>query len=52
MEEAIVQVAIQVPAIALVVFFSLRVLGMVLDIHGRKIDRLVDAVEKLASRGK
>lgn len=52
MEQVIVQVAIQVPALALVVFFSGWVLRLVLDIQGRKIDRLSDAVEKLVNEWK
>jgi len=43
----IVQVAIQVPALALVSFVFLRVLQLVLDIQGKKIDRLSDAVDEL-----
>jgi len=50
MEDAIVQIAVQVPAIALIVYFSIRALTLVLDTYGRKIDRLADAVEKLLER--
>jgi len=48
--EAILQVAIQVPALALVSFVFLRAFQMVLDTLGRKIDRLADAIEQLARR--
>ena len=47
MEQVIVQVAIQVPALALVSFVFLRVLQLVLDIQGKKLDRLSDAIDEL-----
>jgi len=47
LEQVIVQVAIQVPALALVSFVFLRVLQLVLDIQGKKLDRLSDAIDEL-----
>ena len=50
MDESIKQVAIQVPAIALVVYFSLSVLKMVLDQQSRRIDKMADALQNLADK--
>jgi len=47
LEQVIVQVAIQVPALTLVSFVFLRVLQLVLDIQGKKLDRLSDAIDEL-----
>ena len=49
-DESIKQVAIQVPAIALVVYFSLSVLKMVLDQQSRRIDKMADALQNLADK--
>ena len=51
MDTAIIQIAVQVPALAFVSIVFLRVLNLVLDIQGKKIDRLADAIEaELRSR--
>ena len=47
MEQVILQIAVQVPALALVSFVFLRVLQLVLDIQGKKLDRLSDAIDEL-----
>jgi hypothetical protein len=48
MEETLKQIAIQVPSIVVLSYVFLQVLKEVLNDQGRKIERLVDAVEKLA----
>jgi len=50
MENAIVQIAVQVPAMAIMAYVCLKVLTMVMDVQGRKIERLVDAVEKAVEK--
>lgn len=47
MEEIVVQVAIQVPALALVSFVFLRLFERILDVQGKKLDRLTDALDEL-----
>ena len=47
METALTQVAIQVPAVLVLGYVFIRVLTMVMDVQGRKIDRLADAVDTL-----
>lgn len=46
MEEALIQAAIQVPSVVVLGYIFLRVLQMVLDVQGRKLDRLADAWER------
>jgi len=48
--EAIIQVAIQVPALFIMGFVFLRILDKVLDVQGKKIDRLADAIEALQAK--
>ena len=52
MEQAVLQVAVQVPALFLVIIFALKVIQYVLDQQGRKIDRMAEALEKLADSEK
>lgn len=46
MESVVIQIALQVPALALVIFFSLQVVRMVLDNQGEKLDRVIDVLER------
>jgi len=45
LDDAIIQVAIQVPALFIVGYVFLRVLSLVLDVQGKKLERLADAWE-------
>lgn len=47
MEQVIVQIAIQVPALALVSFVFLRLFERILDMQGKKLDRLAEALDEL-----
>ena len=47
MEQVILQIAVQVPALALVAFVFLRVLQLVLDVQGRKLERLADSIDRI-----
>lgn len=46
MESVIIEIAVQVPALALVIFFSLQAMKMILDVQGRKLDRVIDVIER------
>jgi hypothetical protein len=46
MEQTILQIAVQVPALFIMGAVFLKVLGMVLDVQGKKLDRLADAIER------
>ena len=48
--EAITQIAIQVPALAILGLVFYKVLGKILDEQGKKLERLADAVAELARR--
>lgn len=50
MEETLKQIAIQVPSTALVVYFSLQVVKIVLDKQGQKLEKLTDAIERLTDK--
>ena len=50
MAEAIAQAVVEYGALALVIWFSVRIIRMVLDNLGAKIDRLAEAVEALLRR--
>lgn len=50
MAEAIVHAVVEYGALALVIWFSVQVIKMILDKLGAKIDRLADAVEALVKR--
>lgn len=47
MDETLKQIAIQVPSTALVVFFALQVVKMIMDQRGRQMERMIDAFEGL-----
>lgn len=52
MEQVVIQIAVQVPALFLLSFVFLRVFTLVLDTQGKKLDRLADAWERHNSTGR
>ena len=50
MEDAVIQVAIQVPAILVLGYVFSSVLKTILNEQARRIDRMADTLEKLAEK--
>jgi hypothetical protein len=47
LEQWLPQVIVQVPGMLVLAWVFLRVIDLLMDIYGKKLDRLADAVEKL-----
>lgn len=47
--DTIAQIAVQVPALALLSFVFLSVLKLILNEQGRRIDKVAEALDKLAT---
>lgn len=45
-EDVILQIAVQVPALFIMGYFSLRVITLIMDNFGRKLDRAIDLFER------
>jgi hypothetical protein len=47
LEQWLPQVAVQIPGMLILAWVFLKVIDVLMDVYGKKIDRLADAVEKL-----